>query len=401
MMTDAYLENAREVGDRLLRDETFDADASPWPLFSDHANPDPQEAQYVGPSIYMGVSGIAHFLLPLYRMTQDDRYLQAALRSSDGLIRQYRSLGPLSPGLYIGQAGPALALLETFEATSDRSYLESACEQAEWIADQPVEWLDLMNGPPGGGLLFMELYRTTGDRRWLEAARKCVRCLEETAEPYEEEGAVWPCRTGTDWRWITPGLAHGVAGVTVFLHFMNRTDPDSGAGTLARRAESSLLHAARERDGGLDWSHSFDPGNDRFLVQWCHGAPGVGVAFLGSDSPKAKNVARAAGRVTISAGDNRDQASQCHGVCGNAETLIELYRQTGEADWLTAAHRFAALAEPHRLAGQGPGAWRTHDSNVMSYDLMTGIAGVGYFFLRLADPLHVPYPVIGRWLPVP
>lgn len=399
MSPDDALAHATEIGERLLAEQRSDESRLPWAYRLGQETDDGEGfIRAVGDSMYLGTAGIVHFLVALHAATGEKRYLQAAERAGEGMIRRYETLGPASPGLYIGQAGPALALLELSRATGDDRYRGAAEEQAGWIAQQPAVWSDLMNGPPGYGLLFLALHEATGDERWLDAARRCVTALQETAEPFGEEGSIWPCRLEGEWRWVNPGLAHGTAGTAVFLHTMARIGPPSGAGEIGQKADAVLRQTADAREGGLDWRHSIEPDGGKFLVQWCHGAPGVGVAWLYSPAADAVEIAQAAGRVTWAAGDNRAQASQCHGVCGNAETFIELYRHTRDQEWLERADRFAELALGHRLTDKGPGAFRTHDSDDLTYDLMTGVAGVGYFFLRFARPHDIPYPVIGRWL---
>ncbi|MCA1596368.1 MAG: hypothetical protein LC772_08095 [Chloroflexi bacterium] len=400
---DQYLAVAVEIGERLLAEERRGDGSAPWAYWLDNvAAADPEKAAMYDPSLYPGVSGIVHFLLPLYRLTKDERFLQAATRACDWLWQSFDPASPGPPGLYLGQSGPALVLLELYETAGASVYLERACQQGRSVAEQTCEYLDLMNGPPGYGLLFQALFNTTGDRYWRDAARRCVDVMKEAAEPYGSGGVVWSVSSSPQWRWVTPGLAHGLAGVACYLHALARLDPESGAGALGAQADEALVQMAHERDGGLDWTHAIEPPGDAFLVQWCHGAPGVAIAFLNSPRPDALEIAKAAGRVTLAAGDNRNQASQCHGLCGNAETFIELFRRTGDESWLREARRFVDLAEEkHRLPGRGAGAFRTHDDDAMSSDLMTGIAGVGYTFLRLSDPKRVSYPIIGRWLPQP
>ena len=81
--------------------------------------------------------------------------------------------------------------------------------------------------------------------------------------------------------------------------------------------------------------------------------------------------------------------SLCHGQIGNADLLIYASQVLGEEGWLTAAQ--AAAEEgverfEHRRVPWPcglPGANETPG-------LMLGLAGIGHFYLRLADPSRIP-----------
>jgi lantibiotic modifying enzyme len=88
-----------------------------------------------------------------------------------------------------------------------------------------------------------------------------------------------------------------------------------------------------------------------------------------------------AGR-TIAAGGSWVGTSQCHGLAGNLEVLIDLAHHTGEPEWLTAAR---ILGENLRSYATAEG-WPSDERSFGCPDLMVGEAGVGAALLRLADP---------------
>ncbi len=82
--------------------------------------------------------------------------------------------------------------------------------------------------------------------------------------------------------------------------------------------------------------------------------------------------------------DARAGGCFCHGKAGNADCLLEVWRTRRDPRLLEAARTWAedlyAAGRVHPGLGK-----RLYDPG-----LMTGLAGIGHFFLRLADPEGVP-----------
>ena len=132
--------------------------------------------------------------------------------------------------------------------------------------------------------------------------------------------------------------------------------------------------------------------------QWCHGAPGIGLfavrAYEAIGDESLRDLALRSGESTYQAGDYRENPSQCHGLAGNGETLIELGRVTGDQNWLQRAREFGRQAKVYREETPSGPRWRGDDPGNYSPDLMMGAAGTGHFFLRLARPELVPMPLM-------
>ena len=91
-------------------------------------------------------------------------------------------------------------------------------------------------------------------------------------------------------------------------------------------------------------------------------------------------------RTTLAHGFGRDH-TLCHGDLGNLEFVSEAARAFPESPWGADAGRLTAgildsIARDGWLCGNPLG--------VESPGLMTGLAGVGYGLLRLAEPARVP-----------
>ena len=134
------------------------------------------------------------------------------------------------------------------------------------------------------------------------------------------------------------------------------------------------------------------------MVAWCHGAPGIGFARLLlnkliANEPQVLAEAEVAIRTTAATlgevAPGTGNLSLCHGDGGNADLLVlgadllnrpEL-RQIAETAGNQALSRFEETRMPWPCgipnAGESP-------------NLLLGLAGVGYFFLRLYDSRKTP-----------
>jgi hypothetical protein len=84
---------------------------------------------------------------------------------------------------------------------------------------------------------------------------------------------------------------------------------------------------------------------------------------------------------------SRAGGCQCHGVAGNAALLLEAYALTRDEALLAEARLWAsALLVPK---GDGFVLDTAYDASYM-----LGLAGIGHFFLRLADPVGTPLPLM-------
>src|SRR5262249_7578235 len=122
---------------------------------------------------------------------------------------------------------------------------------------------------------------------------------------------------------------------------------------------------------------------------WCHGAPGIGLARLRSlphlDDEQTHAEINIALETTLTEGFGRDHCL-CHGDLGNLE-LVLYAGQHVEPRLGVEARRLASKI----LYGAQQHGWLCGvPFDVETPGLMTGLAGIGYELLRLADPTRVP-----------
>jgi hypothetical protein len=135
--------------------------------------------------------------------------------------------------------------------------------------------------------------------------------------------------------------------------------------------------------------------------QWCYGAAGVGLYFVkahellgAAGAPGALATALAAGEATDRCGDVRRNAVQCHGLAGNAELFLGLFRVTRDGRWRERAHHFARLAFAYRRETPQGEVRQADDPGFSPPDFLFGASGTGHFFLRPWRPDEVTRPLL-------
>jgi lantibiotic modifying enzyme len=126
------------------------------------------------------------------------------------------------------------------------------------------------------------------------------------------------------------------------------------------------------------------------MVAWCHGAAGIGLGRLGClsymDDGEMRTEIDIALQTTLEKGFGSNH-SLCHGELGNIDCLLEAAVQFDNHDLRARVYRIAAGI----LEGAGNHGWLCGvPLGAETPGLMTGLAGIGYELLRLAEPTRVP-----------
>jgi lantibiotic modifying enzyme len=118
---------------------------------------------------------------------------------------------------------------------------------------------------------------------------------------------------------------------------------------------------------------------------WCHGSAGVARFLLKaydlSGHSAHLQAAKRAGRM-VALGLQWSGTTQCHGLAGNLEVLIDIWQRLSTDDFLIAARLLGENLATYRTEL----GWPSEHPLVVSPDLMVGQAGVGAAFIRLSNP---------------
>jgi type 2 lantibiotic biosynthesis protein LanM len=407
-----FLETATGIAAQLCRDALWDGTRCNWL----GASMEPVGAAWTvvqrafGPDLYGGTSGIALFLARIYQMTGERIFRKTA----EGAIRQSASridssIGPTGRvSFYAGYTGLAYVLTEAGAAFDDEKLTDQGLLMLNGLAegDTTQQEVDVVSGYAGAIPALLTIHMRHRQEFLLELAVSLGERLIERAR-----------KSDIGWSWETlvvpalhdlTGFAHGAGGIGYALLALYQATDHSQfreAAEQAFRYERHWFSAAHEN--WPDFRKSADgqqveAGADfNYGLAWCHGAPGIGLTRVHAYSILGENIyraeAEAAIRTTVRAvspgSGSWQNYSLCHGLSGNAELLIYAAGVLGEPAYKAVADsvgdrgiiQYSQQNMPWSCGVMGGGE---------NPSLMLGLAGIGYFYLRLYDPDNVPSVLI-------
>jgi lantibiotic biosynthesis protein len=372
-MNTAFLDTAARIGARLCRDAVWYQGRTNWT--ADFLDGDSIAHGALEPDLYSGTAGIALFLWRLAKAT-GERIFRV---TSEAALRQALARMPVSGcGLYSGGLGIVYAEAEIRGEFDERAALRQA--------DPDPSQLDVIGGSAGAIAVLLNLHARAPSAPLLEAAlRHCELLLQEVSR--SEDG--WSWKTIPASRNLT-GFSHGASGIAWALLELHRVTGEPRlreAALEAFRYERSCFNAAEQ-----NWP-DFRGEQPSYPVFWCHGAAGIALSRLRAwqilSDANLLSEARAALRTVEQHSPSLTGFSLCHGRAGNADVLIHASQVLGEESWLKTAEAIAEEGLERFERRRTPWPCGLPDANETP-DLMLGLAGIGHFFLRLADPAHVP-----------
>lgn len=401
----AFLETAAFLGRRLCRDALWAGERCNWLGDSMEFVGGAWSVVHraLGPDLYGGTSGIALFLATLYRLTGEPLFRLTA----EGALAHARSRVEDFPaahrvGFYSGWTGIGYAMIAAGEVFEDTALIDNGytliVEAARYVSAE--SGLDVVAGTAGTIPVLINLQRRGRRDDLIAVAERHAEHLLSVARK-SDAGWSWNTLPGQSDRDLT-GFAHGAAGIAWSLLELSAA---TGRALFRDAAERGFAYErqwfSQEHENWPDFraiaAAMSSPGTPGYMVAWCHGAPGIGLSrlrafeIIGGDTMRSE--AEAAIRTTTRLLNHASLAPQsdftfCHGRAGNAELLLYAEKVLGDA----------AAGDLARAVGQqGIEAFYRKDlpwpcgvpGGGETPGLMLGIAGIGYFYLRLFDPAGV------------
>jgi len=359
-----------------------------------------------GPDLYGGTSGIALFLAQLNRHRPDPLLEQTArgavhqaLSRIDDIAKEQRA------SFYSGWAGVAWALRQLGETMREPSWVKESDRllDAQLGAGTDLYQTDIIGGVAGTLSVMLAIWRRTQRQALLDEAIRLGEILLARANRADDTMS-WTTMhpdSGMQHRDLT-GYSHGTAGIALaLLELATATQRKDfrEAAYAAFRYERRWYSPQQQNwpDFRNDPRAPQQPqAEPSFAMAWCHGAPGIGLSRLRAyELTGDKEIlleADAAIQGTyrpMSATGYDNNYSLCHGLGGNAEVFIVAahllknaqYKSIADYIGQRAIQMIADPREPWPCGVQGGGE---------APSLLLGLAGIGYFFLRLHDPAGVP-----------
>lgn len=398
--TNQYLEVAAEIAASLSRTAlTYDGQST-WLGMEQHGDGSVDtDFSYstIAGDIYGGASGVALFLAEMYARTGEAQFKATAESASAYTLATWSKLPHrFRFGFYTGALGAAYALTRIGHLTDREDFAQSARRALQTLSDElgGDVLLDVISGAAGAvtPLLALSNLLQADELREL-AMRLGDRIIAAAAR--QDDGWSWnEVATGFYSPRNLTGFGHGAAGIGWALLELYAIGHDAhflhGALEAFRYENSTFLS---ERDNWPDFR--FSDGRAQSApcgIAWCLGAPGIGLSRLRAleihPDAQHRTDADAALRATRRALDavpdvGGDDFSLCHGWTGVADFLLYAERSTSDARAGDLARR---IGEDGLSRNRKTQQWHCGLVRGNSPSLMLGIAGIGYFYLRLADP---------------
>jgi hypothetical protein len=297
------------------------------------------------PGLYFGAAGVAWAL----------DYLAAAGAATsepvavdlDDLRERNRAWLASTPGDNAGSwlmGELPLAMMAWGRApTAERA--DAIAALIEGNIDHPAR--ELMWGAPGGLLAAALMHRRSGDARWAALFRRVAQRLREQLSWSEQQAChYWSQHLyGRHVRYLD--AVHGFVATARALILGRHLLADDDWAEWQRCIETTIAHTAIREGGRATWPVAADepPGTpQKWLMQFCHGAPGFVVCLADLPGHVLDPLLAEAGEATWAAGPLAKGSNLCHGTAGNGYAFLVLHARTRDARWRERARTFAMHA---------------------------------------------------------
>lgn len=406
LSSEQLIQEARKIATELEARAIQDADGSlNWIGMGFVPEAERFQLQVLEDGLYDGRCGVALFFAGLYQVTQESRFSELALRVLQPLRRQLEMLDSEAEqrfarltgiGGATGLGSIIYALVKVSQFLEDGTLLTDAHRFASWITPELItadRQLDIMGGAAGTILGLLSLYEATAETTVIEKAirAKLWHCMIACGQHLLDRQV---SENGAPKAWITiakrplTGFSHGAAGIAyalLRLYSVTRERNYLEAALEGMEYERSVFS---EKNANWPDFRSLEGRNHRFLVQWCHGAAGIGLGRLGSlgivDTPEIKQEIEIALHTTQKHGLQAID-HLCCGNLGRVEVLLVGAQKLSRPDL-----RQVALQQATNIVARAKqtGAYQLFanlPNSVFNPGFFQGTAGIGYELLRLAD----------------
>lgn len=325
-----------------------DHDFTPVPLQSD---------------VYSGLAGIGLFYLHLGDISGRAEYLQIAERVRDTLLLPLPSM---STGLsaFVGPASTASFALKLYaldQSRTNRKFMIDGMNSVRNVAESgKFDDLSWLTGVSSLLPLLIDCFETTGDDIWLGPTYTLANQLAESAKEFSLDDM---------------SLAHGRLGLALSLMKYGSKMNSLKHIDIAK----SILKDVNEHTWKLNTIRSY-----------CRGI--AGLVHVVSDAVRSDVLDKSELILAVEATgffnyELMRSDGLCHGNCGIIDAAISAYQASNDERFLDYAWDLA-MAMTDRASMSGAFAIEAH-RGFPDVGLFKSLTGIGYTFLRLANP-HLP-----------
>lgn len=369
--------------------------------------------------IYSGTSGISYFLMKLYDDKRNDNYVETAKGAINQATSHLENLSSTTRfGFYSGRIGVAYIAIKMAEMTCDNMLFEKGSKELQRLSKdfKSKHLFDIISGNAGAIPPLLDLYEDTKDSLYLDFAIELGKELIKFTKKrkygwswnYADSGVAYALHNLT-------GFSHGSAGISwSLLELFCKTDDKTFLEAAINGFKYENHWFNKDKKNWPDF-RVFDETrsnkrtkyeNLNHATAWCHGAPGIGLSRLRafqilrdeeylSQCKLALSTTKDIAQIIYS--DQRvNDFTLCHGLSGIGDILLlayetlndDTYRELAQDIGLYGIEKYVkeGISIPTGVSGTNP-------------SLMIGMAGVGYFYLRLCyeNKLRSPLIALNCW----
>lgn len=387
-----FLETAWNIGTNLMKTSIWHDKSCTWQGYSF----EPLNGTYqpvirtFGPDVYSGTAGIALFLTALYTEREDPILLQTI----EGSVEQMKSTmyAAINHGFYAGKPGIAAALIKIGKELNRTDWVQDGLDLLDSIPSESLQSyeIDIISGAAGTIPVLLDVYTVFKKSELLDKAIALGHLLCDAAV---KNNTVWSWATVPSQKNLT-GFSHGSSGIALALLQLYKV---TGNPAFMEAAEGGFNYERQSFDNTQqNWPDFRDDvvastTTNVCGLAWCHGAPGITISRLKANQLDSNpvftnemNIALATTANSVYQGLMENLTSTnysiCHGIAGNADIMMDCggmeYQQLAEAVGNAGISKY-----PNNNIQWSTGL----SSGQYTPGLMMGIAGTGYFYLRLLN----------------
>ncbi len=405
--SDRLVQEAIKIGDNLVKSViSHDSDRN-WLSLEYMTAAHRYQLQPLDDSLFTGRIGVCLFLAALAKVTDKSIYKYLALAATSSILepleRSNSQARFIQPGLGInGIGGIIYGLVKIGQFLEVPELLERACSLANLVTPEIIDrdrQLDIIFGVAGLIPGLVSLYQSTGDNGVLEIATRCGdRLLSQQTGTHPR---AWITLAEVGNKYLT-GLSHGASGIALSLLKLYTITDNKALLEAAKEGmeyESSVFDRSLKKWPDLRFPQQANQFNAMYA--WCNGTPGIGLARLGSlpaletketytDIEIALDMTQ---KYELFNGSNGVDYVCC-GSLGRTELFVLASQKLDRQDLLVSARRNVALTVTKAEKNQDYNLLPHLPDSSLSPSFFKGSAGLGYQFLRLANPQSLPSVLI-------
>jgi len=405
--SEKLIQEAIKIGDSLVKSVIGDGNDRNWLSLEYMTAAQRYQLQPLDDSLFTGRVGVCLFLAALAKVTGKSIYKDLALAATSSIVdfidRENPQARFIQPGLGInGIGGIIYSLVKISQFLEAPELLNHAQALASLITPEIINrdrQLDIIFGVAGLIPGLVSLYQATGDQSILEIAIKCGdRLLSQQTATYPR---AWITLPQVKNKSLT-GLSHGASGIALSLLKLYDVTSNKAFLEAAKEGieyESSVFDNSLKKWPDLRLSQQVNQVDAMYA--WCNGSPGIGLARLGSlpttdtqETYKDIEIALDMTQKYELFNGNSGVDYLCCGSLGRTELFVLASQKLARQDLLISARKNAALAITKAEKNQDYNLLPHLPDSSLSPSFFKGSAGLGYQFLRLANPRSLPSVLI-------